>query len=926
MASISYLSRRIKRTLSVFSGSYASCARNLHTIGVRRETKHKWERRVPVLPEHVDKLTKAGIPVIVQPSTNRVIADEQYRKVGATISNDLSSADIILGIKEVPMNQFIPGKTYVFFSHTHKGQAYNMPMLNDILDKRIRLIDYELITDESQRRLVLFGTFAGYAGMIDGLHSLGLRMLSLGYGTPFLNVGMAHTYISLAHAKNTIKELGTLIQRDGLAKDFGPMVFVFTGTGNVSKGAQEVFKCLPHEFVKPTDLKSLTSSKDFDNKKVYASVVDVKDYIVDKSGNALQDPKDYFQNPHKYQSDFAKKIAPHATMLITGNYWDSKYPRLITINEAKNLAADWEKNKRMLTVADISCDIRGSLEFMSHSSTIDNPFFVYDPITGREHDDLSGPGVQIMSIDILPSELPLEASQYFGNALFPFLNELAKGNFSHPVLKRATIAEDGSLTEKHKWLKDQLPTTKGTEAKRKRVVILGSGYVSGPVIDYLTRKPNVDITIATNSIAEAKSLVSQRSKDIQQRIRIEQVDVTEDSTSLNRAVNAGDVVVSLVPAFLHPIVAKTCVELRKHMVTASYISPALAAFDEPAIKAGVTIINEVGLDPGIDHLTAKKLIDEVQQSNGKITSFVSWCGGLPAPENSDNPLGYKFSWSPKGVLLAALNSAVYKWDNTMHNIPGKDLLLNAKEASIYKGFAFEGLANRDSMKYIDMYGLGNQNDLSTMFRGTLRYRGYAELLHQFSQLGLLSTITFPKMQLKDGMTWASYIKSLNAAPDSDDFHSLISKKLNLEQSHPKFKRLVEAMEWLEMVNSTSPVEVPNLKTVAPIDVLCHVLQKKLVYAPGERDMVCMHHVFGIETNLGKKSTHTATLVCYGDPIPRGYTAMAKTVGLPAAIATELLLDGKIRKNGVIAPMTKDIYIPMLDRLEAEGIRFVEKTV
>ncbi|KAL7752187.1 hypothetical protein RI367_002232 [Sorochytrium milnesiophthora] len=912
------------RALAAAAAMARRGVRSINTLGIRRETKLKWERRVPLLPEHVERLVSDGVKVIVQPSKNRIVGDERFKKAGATVSEDLSPADVILGIKEVSLAGLLPDKTYMFFSHTHKGQKYNMPMLKDILDKRIRLLDYELVKDENERRLVLFGTFAGYAGMIDGLHCLGHRMLALGYGSPFLNVGMAHTYPTLEHAKSTLRDLGSIIEADGTPADFGPLTVVFTGSGNVSQGAQEVFKCLPHEFVKPQDLKKLVQSKDYDRRKVYATVVDVKDHVAHNEGKPF-DMQDYIKHPHNYHSNFHRDIAPYATMLVTGNYWDKPFPRLLTVQQAKDLAPVWERTRRMITIADISCDVRGSLEFMSHATKIDDPWFMHDPLTGKDHKNIDGAGVQIMSVDILPSELPLEASKFFGDSLFPHIKDLLKDKIESPILKGALIAEKGELKEKHAWLKKHLPETSYT-TKSKRVVVLGSGFVAGPLVDYLLRDPDVVITLATNVASEATALAAARDSDVQARITVEEVDVSGSTANdhLKGVLNSADVVVSLIPATLHPVIAKACIELKKNMVTASYISPALAGLNESAKQSGITIMNEVGLDPGIDHLTAKNFIDEVQENGGKIKGFVSWCGGLPAPENSDNPLGYKFSWSPKGVLLAAMNLARYKWHGKEYNIPPEQLLLNVRDVPMFKGFAFEGLANRDSYTYLDMYNLGPIEQMDTMFRGTLRYKGYAEMVYMFRQLGLMSLDRIDASKVNEQLSWPEYLR-LASGLSQPLSPAVIAKRLGLAESDPKLKSLMSALDWLGVLSNHNNIALPaHMHEIAHIDIFCRLLQEKLVYNPGERDMVAMHHVFDIETRAGKQSTHTATMVAYGDPIPHGYTGMAKTVGLPAAIAAEMLLNGDIAEKGVLAPMAKSVYQPMLIKLENEGVRFVEK--
>ncbi|KAJ3328333.1 hypothetical protein HDU76_010155, partial [Blyttiomyces sp. JEL0837] len=325
------------------------------SLGIRREDKNRWERRVPLVPDHVERLVKElGVKVIVQPSMKRVIPDEKFQQAGAIIQEDLSEADIIVGVKEVPMDRLVPDKTYFFFSHTYKGQTYNMPLLKNILDKRIRLIDYELMKDDNARRLVLFSRFAGYAGFMDGANGLGHRLLALGYGGPFLACGLSYMYRCLADARLDMTRTGQVIMDDGLPRQFGPMIFVFTGKGNVTKGALHVFKCLPHTWVKAGDLKKLVEDKNFDNHKVYGCQVEMEDYIVKKDGGPFS-REEYLAHPERFTSVFHEKIAPYATMIVNGIFWDERYPRLLTKEQTRKLAK--ENRLRLLQVADISCDI-----------------------------------------------------------------------------------------------------------------------------------------------------------------------------------------------------------------------------------------------------------------------------------------------------------------------------------------------------------------------------------------------------------------------------------------------------------------------------------------------------------------------------------------------------------------------------------------
>ncbi|KAJ1567536.1 hypothetical protein HK096_009538, partial [Nowakowskiella sp. JEL0078] len=312
-----------------------------------------------------------------------------------------------------------------------------------------------------------------------------------------------------------------------------------------------------------------------------------------------------------------------------------------------------------------------------------------------------------MSIDNLPTEMPLEASEYFSSALFPFIKELIKENYDHPVLKRATITEPGG-----KLAKNYLELVKSIEkygelnsaqviSHSKRVLLLGSGFVAPPFVEYISRNPGYHLTVASFNEEEMKKLSSGR-----KNVTYEDFNVTNKS-KLNLLVSHHDVIVSFIPSIYHVLVAEACIENKKHLVTASYISSAMKDLDSRAKNAGITLLNEIGLDPGIDHLTAMQVFDEIRAKRGALTSFISWCGGLPAPEASNNPLGYKFSWSPKGQTEIATISLL---KSIIPDVP------------IFRGFAFEGIPNRNSLEYLNMYGFNNGNIPETFFRGTLRYK------------------------------------------------------------------------------------------------------------------------------------------------------------------------------------------------------------
>ncbi|KAG2222858.1 hypothetical protein INT45_000473 [Circinella minor] len=914
------------------SSSEKPSGQGYRSIGIRREDKSRWERRAPLTPDAVKELVhETGARVYIQPSTKRIFSDSVYTKAGAILTEDLSAADIILGIKEVPKSKLIPDKTYVFFSHTHKGTSKNMPMLQDILDKKIRLIDYELMKDpETHQRLVAFGKFAGNAGMIDGLHGMAHRFLGMGYNTPFMYLSMAHTYRGLPSAKLATRNMGNLIEDEGTPKDFGPLVFAFTGSGNVTQGALEVFKELPHEFVAAEDLSKIVNDKNPKLNKVYGTHLKVGDYV-QRKGDGIYSYQEYLDHPERYQSIFADNIAPYVNTVVTGAYWDNRYPRLLSNIQLQDLQLKQKQgliNKgRMMSLVDIVCDIRGAFECLSHSTNIEDGFYYYDAINGVEHKNVEGEGIQIMGIDILPAELANDSSKHFSDVLYPHIKDLihpaaAKSlNDISPMLANATIANNGKLVGEHssflKPLLSQSSKKHGYESVNKRtVLLLGSGMVAGPLVQRLTQRRDIRVVVASNATSEAKALVSQCDPDQAESVPLD----ISNKSGLTQLVSNADVVVSLVPAFLHAQVAQICIEQKKHMVTASYVSEEMEKLDEAAKKAGILIMNEVGLDPGIDHMSAMKIIDEAKSAGKKIRSFISWCGGLPAPEASNSPLGYKFSWSPRGVLTASGNDATYWSGGKKHTVSG-DLLLKNHFPTIrtpFQGFVFEGLANRDSLKYIDIYGLGDLEHMNTMFRGTLRYQGYADLLYGLRKLGFLNLSDPLPQDLKN---WSQYVNQVVTGSRSNNWKTNINAKLGNEAMGGQ---VADALQFLLTGQEQNDNKLPRFPTA--LDAFSALLADRLRYLPGERDMVAMHHEFGIEDQCtGKKEKATSTLIHYGSSDSNGDTAMATTVGLPAAMATELVLDNKINQRGILRPTTPDVYLPILDQLHDQGIRFVERS-
>eukprot|EP01114_Cavostelium_apophysatum_P004449 TRINITY_DN1468_c0_g1_i1.p1 TRINITY_DN1468_c0_g1~~TRINITY_DN1468_c0_g1_i1.p1 ORF type:complete len:915 (+),score=233.25 TRINITY_DN1468_c0_g1_i1:173-2917(+) len=901
-------------------------------LGIRREDKNRWERRAPLAPAHVKQLVERGIKVIVQPSSLRTFNDNQYRQAGAVIDDDLSEASTIIAVKEVPTELLAKDKTYMFFSHTIKAQQKNMEMLDDILARNIRLIDYETITDNSGKRLVRFGKFAGYAGMIDTLHALGDRMLALGHSTPFLHIGFSYCYSSLEAAKDAVRALGEEIGNYGLPSEMAPYTFVFTSEGNVSQGALELFRLLPHKMLTPDEMVDLVKNKkDYSPYLVYGTIISAQDYVVPIDPNETFNKADYYKNPGKYRGVFYEKYADSISIIMNCMYWDARYPRLITADQIKTLVE--EKRSRLLAVGDISCDPQGSIEFLMKTTSIDQPLFVYDPITrevhdnSTDHDYIYKPGVLFIAVDNFPTEFPKEATQWFGDHLLPFMEGIVRSDISKPYeqqtdlpqeIHRAVITSNGSLTPRFKYIFD---LRRENEKSLKNVLMLGAGYVARPCLEYISRDASIKVTIADISIAAAQNLIGKRKNCVAVLLDVKNVE------ALDALISKHAIVICLLPAYFNPQILEACIRCKKNMLNCSYISPQMKELHERAVSAGITCMNEIGLDPGIDHLEAKRVIDEVHADGGKIRSFVSWCGGLPMPESSTNPFGYKFSWSPRGVLTASKAVAKYIQDGKIVEIPGNHLFKRAQPVDIFPGFSLEGIPNRDCTVYQDMYGI--TDEVTTMFRGTLRYKGFSEVLEAVVDVGLLDES--PKEFLQPNapdMSWDSLMRSILEVRDdsSKRFKTkhLLKKRLRARDGFPskgydddKLRRVVGALQWLGLFSEKSVS-----KKGTYLDCFCDLLQEKLVYEKGEDDMIILHHIFGIEWPNGTNELRTSTLVAHGDSHSM---AMAKTVGLPIAIAAELVLDGLIKTPGVIGPMSPEIYRPVLKELANSGIRFVHKS-
>ena len=426
-------------------------------IGVRREDKSRWERRSPLTPDHVRLLKgEQGILTAVQPSDIRIFDDQDYVDAGAAIDEALDGCPVVLAVKEIPLDQLHDDTAYLFFSHTIKGQAHNMPLLQALLDGRCTLIDYERITDDEGRRLVFFGRHAGLAGMVDTLWAFGERLRAEGMKSPFDAIRPAHTYATLDDVRNAAFELGERILADGLPSEIEPVVFGFAGYGNVSMGAQEIFDLLPHIEVAPNEMASaVAGGTELGNRLI--KVVFREEHLARPIDGGAFDLDRYYAEPDAFEARFETWL-PDLTVLVNCIYWDARYPRLITKDALERLYAGGDA--RLKVIGDITCDVEGSIECNVRTTDQDDPIYTYRPGDQAVEDGATEDGVTVLAVDNLPCELPHDASNQFGDMLMPFLPALAACDFSKsfddlelpPALKRATIVHRGQLTPDYLYL------------------------------------------------------------------------------------------------------------------------------------------------------------------------------------------------------------------------------------------------------------------------------------------------------------------------------------------------------------------------------------------------------------------------------------------------------------------------------------------
>ena len=437
----------------------------------------------------------------------------------------------------------------------------------------------------------------------------------------------------------------------------------------------------------------------------------------------------------------------------------------------------------------------------------------------------------------------------------------------------------------------------------KKVVVFGAGLVVRAHVRYLLEN-GFAVTVASRTVSKAEEIVDGHPNGTPLAY-----DITTDPEKLAEIIADHDVAVSLLPWQYHPQVARACLDESKHMVTTSYVKDEMMALDQEAKEKGIILLNEIGVDPGIDHMTAMRVIDRVHAEGGEITTFQSYCGGLPAPEANDNPYGYKFSWSPRGVLLAGLNNAQYKRYGKVVEVPGRELFDHVWKVDVeLEGVPteLEGYPNRDSMPYQEVYGIHPRD---VMFRGTLRNPGWCGSMKQIARLGWLG---IEPMDGLEGKTYADVTARLAGADDTTDLKNKVATYLEIDADGPEIAR----MEWLGLLGS-DPLPGPD----APVDILTARMLEKMSYNEGARDMLVLQHTFMAEFP-DRREHITSTMIDFG--IPGGDSSMNRTVGLPAAVGVRFILEGRFTQPGVIVPVMKEFYEPAIAELERLGIEFTEQ--
>jgi len=436
--------------------------------------------------------------------------------------------------------------------------------------------------------------------------------------------------------------------------------------------------------------------------------------------------------------------------------------------------------------------------------------------------------------------------------------------------------------------------------KQKKILILGAGMVAPPAIKYFLNNTDYRIVVVDQVYSKAEKLAGNSERTEALKLNI------NDVKKVDEEISRADAVISVLPYTFHPEIAEYCIKQRKHLITASYVSDSMRKLNKRAKAVGVILLNEIGLDPGLDHMEAMRIIHKIKDEGGQIDCFLSFCGGLPAPEANTNPLGYKFSWSPLGVLLAGKNPAKYLKNGINVQVAPEDLFKNPLKINIEGIGELDGYPNRNSLPYIDIYGI---QSAKTMLRGTLRYKGWCAFMQAAVDIGLLEE----ESKNRKGCSYESMMRELIQDAGNADIKTALSDFLHLDIESD----VIKAFEWLGFFQK-KPLP---LVSGSALDILMQNLQAKLQYKKGERDMIILQHLFHAQYPDGRGKKIASSLIDFG--IPDGDSSMARTVGLPLAIGARLVLEEKIKETGVQIPVIPQIYRPVLKELNTLGIGFKE---
>lgn len=424
----------------------------------------------------------------------------------------------------------------------------------------------------------------------------------------------------------------------------------------------------------------------------------------------------------------------------------------------------------------------------------------------------------------------------------------------------------------------------------QKVLILGAGMVAKPLVKYLSDK-NYHITIASRSKAD----------NYRENIDTVEIDIDRQEEEVKHTITESDLVINLLPAIYHNKIAKFCIQLKKNLISTSYTSPEVLKMNEDAKNAGIIVLDEIGFTPGLDHMVSKRMIDKIIADGGKIDKYISLCGGLPAPEAINNPFKFKFAWSPKDMLKASCQNATYLLNGQEKFIHMDKILEDGFNVEIEDIGKFEVFPNRNAKEYIEVYGLDNP---STMFRGTLRYEGFCQILNTMQTIGLLADHNITV----EGKTYAELIEYLIGGDDPDEIKEQLADYLNIELSSP----ILEAFEWLGLFKD----EFINRSEDSAFEIVSDLMMEKMMLGENERDMVIMMNEIVADFPDKGKKVYRSNLSKYGSP--SNNTAISNAVAIPVGSAAHLILNGTVDCKGVCRPSIADIYNPILDELELHG--------